>query len=58
MFIPNYMFDTVYDIPLELFEENGIKYIFFDMNLLLPIYILFDIYSTYFLFVSDVYLSC
>lgn len=37
MFIPNYMFDTVYDIPLELFEENGIKYIFFDIdNTLVP----------------------
>lgn len=37
MFIPNYMFDTVYDIPMELFSENGVKYIFFDIdNTLVP----------------------
>lgn len=37
MFIPDYMFDTVYDIPLELFEQNDIKYIFFDIdNTLVP----------------------
>ena len=37
MFIPDYMFDTVYDIPLSLFEQNGIKCIFFDIdNTLVP----------------------
>ncbi len=37
MFIPDYMFDTVYDIPLNLFEENGIKCLFLDIdNTLVP----------------------
>ena len=37
MFIPDYMFDTVYDIPLSLFEKYGVKYIFFDIdNTLVP----------------------
>ena len=37
MFVPNYMFDTVYDIPFELFEENGIKCLFLDIdNTLVP----------------------
>ena len=37
MFIPDYIFDTVYDIPLQLFSENGIKCIFFDIdNTLVP----------------------
>ena len=37
MFVPNYMFDTVYDIPLELFEKNGIKCLFLDIdNTLVP----------------------
>ena len=37
MFIPDYMFDTVYDIPVELFAENGIKCLFLDIdNTLVP----------------------
>ena len=37
MFVPNYMFDTVYDIPTELFTENGIKGLFLDIdNTLVP----------------------
>ena len=37
MFIPDYMFDTVYDIPVELFTENGIKCLFLDIdNTLVP----------------------
>ena len=32
MFIPDYMFDTVYDIPTELFKENGIKCLFLDID--------------------------
>lgn len=37
MFIPNYMYDTVYDIPLELFEKKGIKGLFLDIdNTLVP----------------------
>ena len=37
MFIPDYMFDTVYDIPLELFGKNGIEGLFLDIdNTLVP----------------------
>lgn len=37
MFIPDYMFDTVYDIPVEIFAENGIKCLFLDIdNTLVP----------------------
>lgn len=37
MFVPTYMFDTVYDIPTELFTENGIKCLFLDIdNTLVP----------------------
>lgn len=37
MFVPDYMFDTVYDIPTELFAENGIKCLFLDIdNTLVP----------------------
>ena len=37
MFIPDYMFDTVYDIPLQLFSENGIEGLFLDIdNTLVP----------------------
>ena len=37
MFVPDYMFDTVYDIPIDLFLDNGIKYLFFDIdNTLVP----------------------
>lgn len=32
MFTPDYMFDTVYDIPEEVFKENGIKYVFCDID--------------------------
>ena len=37
MFIPDYMFDTVYDIPLNLFSDNGIEGLFLDIdNTLVP----------------------
>ena len=37
MFIPDRMYDTVYDIPKEYFTENGIKYLFVDIdNTLVP----------------------
>lgn len=37
MFVPDYVFDTVNDIPVELFVQNGIKAVFFDIdNTLVP----------------------
>ena len=37
MFLPDYMFDTVYDVPKELFTEHGIKYLLSDIdNTLVP----------------------
>jgi HAD superfamily phosphatase (TIGR01668 family) len=37
MFIPDRMYDTVYDIPDAYFTENGIKYLFVDIdNTLVP----------------------
>lgn len=37
MFIPDRMYDTVYDIPDGYFTENGIKYLFVDIdNTLVP----------------------
>ena len=32
MFTPDYMFNTVYDIPDEVFTKNGIRYLFCDID--------------------------
>lgn len=37
MFVPDYMFDTVYDIPFSLFEKENIRCLFLDIdNTLVP----------------------
>lgn len=37
MFVPDYMFETVYDIPFELLEKNNITCLFLDIdNTLVP----------------------
>ena len=32
LFIPDYMCETIYDIPISFFENNGIKHIFLDID--------------------------
>ena len=37
MFLPDYLFDTVYDVPLALLEKRGVKGLFLDIdNTLVP----------------------